>query len=255
MPIPLKNRKYLYKITIAVGLVAISAILFAEYWIYTGDLAYISNYFYLHFAFLPIHALVISLILDELIVHREKKARRKRLNMFLGIFFRQMGMDIMLQMLLLVKKPGELEEMMLVDKDWKARHFRRARMQVANLRLQMNPDREQLARLLAMLAEREQEIIAMTRNPLMLEFESLYRCLLSMFHLIEETHFRGQVVDMSDGVLNHLAQDAGKALILLGGLWLSYLEYLKGEHPVLFGFQVGLHNTIQPILLEDVDVK
>lgn len=255
MPTPLKDRKYLDKITIALGLVVISSLLFVGFWLYTGNLTYISKYFYIHFAFLPIHALVIGLILDELIIHREKKNRRRRLNMFLGIFFRQMGMDIMLQMLLLVKEPGELEDMMLVDKAWKAKHFRRARLRVAGLQLKMNPDREQLARLFVMLAKREQDIITMTRNPLMLEFESLYRCLLSLFHLIEETHFRGQVAKMSDGVLEHLSQDAGKTLLLLCGMWLSYLEYLKGEHPVLFSFQVGLHNTIQPILLEDVDVK
>jgi hypothetical protein len=243
--------KYLNKGTIALGLLAISGVFFLGYWFFTGNLNYISNYFYLHLSFLPIHALVLGLILDELIQLREKIERRKRLNMFLGVFFRQMGMDIMLNLLLLVDNREELEERLLVGKHWKARHFRRARRELANLKLIMRPDRVALASLLDFLASRDQDIIEMTRNPLMLEFKGLYRCLLSLFHLIEETRFRGPVDTLSEGAVKHLAQDAGKTLILLSSRWLAYLEHLKGEHPVLFGFQVGLHNTIQPVLLEE----
>ena len=255
MPSIVFSRKYLDKVTIAVGLLALSGLLFAGYWLFVGDVSYISRYFYLHLSFLPIHALVLGVILDELIVHREKRQRHHRLNMFLGIFFRQMGIDIMLNMLLLADNRDELEQKMLVAKDWKARHFRRARQAVNNLRLDMRSDRGQLKTLFNLTAQREQEIITLTRNPMMLEFEALYRCLLSLFHLIEETHYRGQVMSMSENVVHHLADDVGKTLTLLASLWLSYLEHLKEEHPVLFGFQVGLHNTIQPILLEDVNVK
>lgn len=255
MQFPLLRRKYLDKVTIAAGLLALSGLMYLGYWWFAGDLSYISHYFYLHLSFLPIHALVIGLILEELIAHREKSERFHRLNMFLGIFFRQMGIDIMLNLLLLVENRDELEREMLVDKGWKARHFRRARQRVEGLELTMRPDRGQLKILLELLAEQEQEIITMTRNPMMLEFEGLYRCLLSLFHLIEETHYRGRVTAMSEGVVRHLAQDVGKTLTLLAVLWLAYLEHLKGEHPVLFSFQVGLHNTIQPILLEDANLR
>ena len=185
------DKKFFNKGTIALGLLAMSGAFFLGFWLYTGDLVYISKYFYIHLAFLPIHALVLGLILDELIQAREKIERRKRLNMFLGIFFRQMGLDIMLNMLPLVGNREDLEERLLVDKAWKGRHFRRARRELGHVQLSMRPDREELANLLDMLAERENDIIAMTRNPLMLEFESLYRCLLALFHLIEETQFRG----------------------------------------------------------------
>jgi len=245
------DKKFLNKGTIALGLVILSGAFFTGFWLYTGELAYISKYFYIHLAFLPIHALVLGLILDELIQMREKIERRKRLNMFLGIFFRQMGLDFMLNMLLMVENREELEERLLVDKSWKGRHFRRARRDLAHLKLVMRPDRAELANLLDLLASREQDIIEMTRNPLMLEFESLYRCLLALFHLIEETHFRGPMDGLTEGAVKHLASDAGKAMSRLSSLWLAYLEHLKGEHPVLFGFQVGLHNTIQPMMLED----
>lgn len=251
MPYLALDKKYFNKVTIAVGLLAISGLFFLGFWLYTGELAYISKYFYIHLAFLPIHALVLGLILDELIQLREKIERRKRLNMFLGIFFRQMGIDIMLNLLNLVKNRDEMEEHMLVDKGWNARRFARARRELAGFKLRIEPNARMLAALMEVLASREDEIIAMTRNPLMLEFESLHHCLLSLFHLIEESHFRGPVEKLKPEVLGHLAQDAGKSLINLAGLWVAYLEHLKDEHPVLFGFQVGLHNSIQPMELDE----
>lgn len=244
------DKKYFSKFAIALGLLAISGIFFLGFWAATGDLAYISKYFYIHLAFLPIHALVLGLILDELIQLREKMERRKRLNMFLGIFYRQMGIDIMLNLLNLVSNRDELEEQMLVDKSWNARRFAKARRDLHGFKLKMEPNPRMLAALMDTLVSREQEIIAMTRNPLMLEFESLHHCLLSLFHLIEEYHFRGPMDKLRPEVLKHLAQDAGKALTNLATLWVAYLEHLKDEHPVLFGFQVGLHNSIQPMELD-----
>ncbi|MCB2193620.1 MAG: hypothetical protein KQI62_18745 [Deltaproteobacteria bacterium] len=251
MPYLALDKKYFNKVTIAVGLLAISGVFFLGFWAYTGELTYISKYFYIHLAFLPIHALVLGLILDELIQLREKIERRKRLNMFLGIFFRQMGIDIMLNLLNLVQNRDELEEQMLVDKSWNARRFARARRDLFSLKLRMDPNARMLSALMEVLVSREKEIIAMTRNPLMLEFESLHHCLLNLFHLIEESHFRGPMEKLSPGVHRHLGQDAGKALISLATLWVAYLEHLKNEHPVLFGFQVGLHNSIQPMELDE----
>lgn len=251
MPYLALDKKYFNKVNIAVGLLAISGTFFLGFWLYTGDLAYISKYFYIHLAFLPIHALVLGLILDELIQLREKIERRKRLNMFLGIFFRQMGIDIMLSLLNLVKNRDAFEEQMLVDKSWTARRFARARRDLAGFKLDMEPNARMLAALMEALTSREDEIIAMTRNPLMLEFEGLHHCLLSLFHLIEESHFRGPVEKLRPEVRGHLAQDASKSLINLATLWVAYLEHLKDEHPVLFGFQVGLHNSIQPMMLDE----
>ncbi|MBU1274700.1 MAG: hypothetical protein KJ720_04935 [Proteobacteria bacterium] len=251
MPYLQLDKKYFNKLTIALGLLAVSGFFFLGFWFYTGDLAYISTYFYIHLAFLPIHALVLGLILDELIQLREKIERRKRLNMFLGIFFRQMGMDIMLNLLNLVKNREDFDDRLLVDKTWGAARFRRARRDLAGLKLRMDPNARMLAALMEVLASREEDIIAMTRNPLMLEFESLHHCLLSLFHLIEESHFRGPMEKLRPEVLRHLGQDAGKALIRLASLWLAYLEHLKDEHPVLFGFQVGLHSSIQPMMLDE----
>jgi hypothetical protein len=116
--------------------------------------------------------------------------------------------------------------------------------------VRMRPDGKILAELFQLLAEHEPDIIAQTRNPLLMEFEELYRCQLGLFHMIEETRYRRPVSQMSDTELRHLAKDAGKTLLQLAGLWLGYMEHLKENNPVLFSCQVGMCSIMEPMEME-----
>ncbi|MCA1988237.1 MAG: hypothetical protein LDL07_03695, partial [Desulfarculus sp.] len=67
------------KSVIALGLVGLSLLLYGfSYWLF-GDLDLIRKYFMLHLAFLPVHALVLTVILEELLNFRARASRRHRL--------------------------------------------------------------------------------------------------------------------------------------------------------------------------------
>lgn len=239
------------KILIAAALVCLSLLLYGLTFFIFGDLHNIQKYFLLHLGFLPIHALVLTVIFEELLKLRDKRGRRRRLNVFLGVFFRQMGADIYVRMLSLVDNRDEVDSLSLVQPHWTRRDFRHARQQLGRLELIINPDPERLADLMKHLVEREHEVMEMTRNPHLWEFENFYRTIVALFHLIEEYHLHGDPAQMSLWVRQHLGQDVGQAMLMLLKLWLMYLEYLKHEHPVLFRFKMGMHNTVQPLLVEE----
>jgi hypothetical protein len=245
------RRNWLEKIGIGLGLVALSALLYGLDVIFWGDWETIKKYVAYHVPILPIHALVLGIIIEEMLTWREKRDQRRKLNLFLGIFFRQMGVDFYVAMIQLVKNRDELDSCIIVGPQWKAADFRRARQALGELELSMDPDPAKLADVFRILGDREREIMDMTRNPNLWEFEELYRTLVALFHLIEESRFRGREDQLSLGVRRHLARDVGKGLTMLLGLWLHYLEFLKRDHPVLFSFQAGVHNTVQPLMLED----
>ena len=244
-----KKWNWLEKALIALGLLMVSGLLYLLDYYILGSWEHITEHFFLKLAFLPIHALVLGMIIEESLAFRDRLARRKKLNMFLGIFFRQMGVDFYVQMAMLVKNREELESIITVKPEWKKRHFRLARQQLGQFKPDMELNPQAIQRVFTMLLEREPDIIELTRNTNLWEFENLYRTLLALFHLIEETRFRGELEALPPRVLEHLALDIGKSMLLLLQLWLGYLEFLKGEHPVLFRFQMGVHNTVQPIML------
>lgn len=247
-----RNKKIWFeKFAIAAGLIGLSSILYAMDYVIIGDFTGVTKYIAHHIAFLPIHALVLGILIEEILVWREKREQKRKLNMFLGIFFRQMGVDFYVAMAALVKNREELDKLIVVDKSWDHKRFKKAQFAINNFPFDMDSDAAKLENIFSILHERETEIMDMTRNPNLWEFEELYRALVALFHLIEESRFRGKERRLLPGVRQHLAQDVGKALKMLLGLWLHYLEFLKANHPVLFSFQAGVHNTVEPLMLDE----
>ncbi len=254
MPKPTFSREIIDKALIAAGLVALSCVLYFIHFLVFGshhDAGYYGEKIFSHIAFLPIHALVLGIIIEGMISFRENLSRRKKLNMFLGIFFRQLGAEFLALANNVCANRPDLEAITLVHKDWTHKDFNRAKTQLMSFKPKMNADLQNLMRILDMLKTHENDILTMTRNPLVLDFEDLYNGLLSLLHLIEEIHFRGIYQNMTKGEMQHLAKDVGKALIKLNHLWLTYMEHLKAEHPVLFHCQVGVCSPLGPRLIED----
>ena len=241
------TRMWLEKVAIATLLLALSALLYSLAFWFLGDWQEIKHHFLLKLAFLPIHALVLTIIIEEILALREKMGQRKKLNLFLGTFFRQMGTSFYVAMVQLVENREALEQVIIVDPAWRGADFRRARQQLGSLRLDMRSDPECLRKVWAVLLEKEDAILTMTRNPNLWDYEHLYRCLLALFHIIEEAHLRGEVDHLSPAALRHLSGEVGRSLALLLRLWLEYMEFLKSEHPLLFGFRVGVHSMVQPL--------
>ncbi len=242
---------WIEKIAIAAGLIALSSLLYAMDYLIIGDFSGVTKYIAHHIAFLPIHALVLGILIEEILVWREKREQKRKLNLFLGIFFRQMGADFYVAMVDMVKNREELDKLIVVDKHWDHRRFNKAHLALQSFNFQMDSDPEKLATVFSILHEREAEIMDMTRNPNLWDFEELYRALVALFHLIEVSRFRGQERQLIPSVREHLASDVYKALKMLLGLWLHYLEFLKVTHPVLFSFQTGVHNTVEPLMLDE----
>ena len=244
------RRELREKSLVAAALVLLSAVLYGIIYLIHRDASYIGKYVTYHIAFLPLHALVLGLIFEEILNLREKNSRQRKLNIFLGIFFRQMGVEFASIMFGLLENRGELDKLIMAQPAWKRRDFRSARSELAQFKPRVKADPRVLAQLLELLEAREKDILEMTRNPNLWEFELLYRTLVGFFHLIEESRYRGTLDEMSGPAREHLANDAGNTLVMLLRLWLEYLEFLKKQHPVLFEFQVGVHNTVQPLMLE-----
>lgn len=239
------------KAVIALGLLGLSLLLYGvTYWLF-GDLPLMQKYFMLHLAFLPVHALVLTVILEELLSFRERISRRRRLNTYLGVFFRRMGIDLYLRLVGLLDNREELEGIILVQPHWHHRDFREARRRLTQFEPQMRPDPQGMRELLEFLAGNDHEILEMTRNPYLWEFDNFYRMVVAFFHFLEQTRFRDEPALTSPWLLGHLAQEAGKTLQMLLLIWLGYLEQLKKDHPILFRSQLGVHNTVVPILLDE----
>jgi hypothetical protein len=239
------------KAVIALGLLGLSLLLYGvNFWLF-GDLDLMRKYFMLHLAFLPVHALVLTVILEELLNFRERISRLRRLDTYLGVFFRRMGIDLYLRLVVLLDNREELEDIILVQPGWNHRDFRNAHRRLARFQPRMRPDPQGMRALLDFLVANDNEILEMTRNPYLWEYDNFYRMVVAFFHFLEQTRFRDEPALASPWLLGHLAEEAGRTLLMLMHIWLGYLEQLKKDHPALFRSQLGVHNTVIPILLDE----
>lgn len=78
-------------------LVAISSLLYILHFIWFRDLHHIWIWSFTSLAFLPISALVVTLLINRVLTARDKAIRLDKLNMLIGLFFSNLGSELLLR--------------------------------------------------------------------------------------------------------------------------------------------------------------
>ena len=68
--------------------------------------------------FLPIQILFVTLIVDELLKKRERKAMLEKMNMVIGTFFSEVGKDLMVALTDFGQKSEKVRQELLVEMAW-----------------------------------------------------------------------------------------------------------------------------------------
>jgi hypothetical protein len=84
-----------WKLIAGIGLVNLSlAFLTAHYLVFIGCASPV--YFFMgDLAFIPIEVLIVTIIIDQMLVSRDRQQRMEKLNMVIGIFFSRVGTQLL----------------------------------------------------------------------------------------------------------------------------------------------------------------
>ncbi len=88
------------------------------------------------------------------------------------------------------------------------------------------------------LEQRNDSLLRLLENPVMLEHETFTELLRAVFHLKEELLNRGELKGLPGSDLEHLEGDVKRAYGLLVYEWIAYMEYLKINYPYLFSLSM-----------------
>jgi len=91
-----------------------------------------------------------------------------------------------------------------------------------------------LERLRVFLLDREDFLVRMLENPVLLEHEAFTELLRATFHLTEELSRRGAIAECPETDISHLGGDVKRVYGLLIHEWIAYMHYLKRNYPYLF---------------------
>lgn len=228
------KKEYKWQLALGLILITLSFIVYYIHFLIFRDFRHIMIYLIGDIAFVFIEVLMVTLVLHQLLVFREKRALLNKLNMVIGAFYSEAGVELLKIFSSIDDALPELNGGLLISNKWTDKEFRRAHKIVADHHGKIDIKKCDLDKLKIFLLEKRQFMLNLLENPNLLEHETFTNLLWAVFHLTDELSHRESLSRLGDQDMNHLSGDINRAYIIIIREWLSYMKHLKHDYPYLF---------------------
>jgi hypothetical protein len=230
---------------VALLLIAGSVLSYTIHYLIFHDPHHIFLYMIGDFGFLFLDVLLVLLIIERLLSGREKRAMLQKLNMVIGTFFSEVGIELLRRFSDFVDNADLLECEVHIDPRWDKKTFREARAKAESFQYKMVFKSEELEELRKFLNAKHAFLVRLLENPILLENQRFTDLLWAVFHLSEELDFREYLQNLPDADVAHLKTDLKRAYSLIVSEWIGYTEHLRGKYPFLFSLAIRI-NPLNP---------
>jgi hypothetical protein len=223
-----------WQITLGLSLIVLSVIFYYIHYAIFRDSHHIFIYMIGDIAFVFIEVLLVTLIIHQLLSVREKRARLEKLNMVIGVFFSEIGTDLVTYFSDFDPKLDKIKQELIVRPNWSEKEFSAVSKRLKSYDYGVEIQKVELEYLRDFLIGKRDFLLRLLENPNLLEHESFTELLRAVFHLTEELQGRKDISQLPDSDYEHLTADIKRAYVLLVQHWLDYMKHLKDNYPYLF---------------------
>lgn len=235
-----------WRISVSLLLISASALAYTIHYMIFRDTHHIFIYMIGDIAFLFLDVLLVILFIEHVLAQRERRAILNKLNMVIGTFFSEVGMELLKKFSDFAENSASLEKSLEIQPGWTQKDFKRALSASLNFNYKIRIDTKNLESLRAFLIDKRNFLLRLLENPNLLEHERFTDLLWAVFHLAEELDFRGDTLEsLPDSDYSHLAGDLKRAYSQLTGEWIAYTSHLKESYPFLFSLAARI-NPMNP---------
>jgi len=232
------KRLFNWQFTFALVLVLLSVVFYFIHYLIFRDLHHIFLYLIGDIAFLFVNVLIVMLVLQRLLVYRDKQSMLKKLNMVIGTFFSEVGTELLKILSDFDPKASDIAQQLVVTKDWSKKDFLRVGRKIRTHQSDINSKKESLDQAKIFLISKRPFLLTLLENPNLLEHETFTDLLWAVFHLTDELAHRTDLRKLPDSDYEHLAGDIKRAYHQLLIQWLEYMKHLKHDYPYLFSLAI-----------------
>lgn len=222
-------------------LIVISTLAYYIHYLIFRDLHHIFIFMLGDLAFVFLEVLLVVVVIERILTRREKQSILSKLNMVAGAFFSEVGNKLLAKLVRCYDQHDKICPCLDVSKDWTSSDYKKARDFIDNLGNKPNCSNIDLDELRGFLIQKRSFILRLLENPNVLEHEHGSNLLWAVLHLTEELEARASLGDLPQSDLDYLASSIHRVYRLLAAEWISYMEYLKSDHPFLFSLILRIH--------------
>ena len=232
------KRIFNWQVLLGLSLIALSALVYFIHYLIFRDAHHIFIYLIGDIGFVFLEVLLVTLILHQLLGYREKKAMLNKLNMVIGMFFSEVGGELLKIFISFDTKPSEITQNLIITNESFEKEFLKICKSVKEHTYNIDSKRGDLEDIRNFLNEKRHFLLNLLGNPNLLEHDSFTNLLWAVFHLTEELSLRKSLNGLPETDYQHLAGDMKRAYHLLILEWLDYMKHLKTNYPYLFSLAV-----------------
>jgi hypothetical protein len=177
---------------------------------------------------------VVANSIEYLIEERERKQRFEKLNMIIGAFFSEMGINLLKKFSRYDPLVEEIRSSLIVTNVWSDDDFSRASAILKHHSCKINSQDFDLVNLRDFLTQHRRFLLSLLENPQIIEHDSFIPLLQAIFHLTDELIARDRLTGLPRNDYDHLSIDINRVYTILITEWITYMNYLKRNYPYLF---------------------
>lgn len=200
-------------------------------WTTTGKLIAIA----LVFAGVGTFVGVVETVAESVFAVKEEKAKREKRNMIRGLFFSDVGLDLLTRITPGDRDISELHGKLDVNASWDRKRFKAAKRLLASHSFALDASEIDLTAVRSLLRKKSDLLLRLLENPSIGEHEVFSDTLRAIYHLRDELLCRPEdLCSLPASDLKHLAGDMTRVYSYISRQWLTYVLYLKQSYPYLF---------------------
>jgi len=181
---------------------------------------------------------VIATATEMMLTRREETARHEKLNIVTGLFFSEIGMDLLRIASAKDRAIEGIRDTLAAMSGWSEEDIDSLKRYFGDHSSTLAPDIADFELLRGLLKEGKYLMVQLLENPVVVEHELFTDILRAAFHLNEELSHRDDLSALPASDMEHLKGDLKRVYDLLIRQWIDYMRYLKPNYPYLFSFAV-----------------
>jgi hypothetical protein len=251
-------KKFSWETKLGIALFFLSVMIYSTKYLILGDALNTYLFVFNALGFLPINVLFVTLVINKLLSVRAKRDRLEKINMVIGMFFGEIGTQLLTYFSDTDPEIGKLKGHLLVEASWTDEKFDSVKELIGGHVCKIDGGKIDFEMLRDWLKGKRDFLLRLLENPALLEHESFTDLLRAVSHLEDELGRRKDFNNLPEADMHHLAGDGNRVYCHLVIQWLGYMQYLKKNYPYLFSLAMRINpfdENASPVVAGEAGIK